>query len=111
MTRDDASLLDIYEAGRLIQEFIADMSKEAFLQDRKTQSAVLHKILILGEATKRISQNYRKAHPEVPWRLMAGMRDIVIHAYENVDLAEVWNTASQDIADLLTKLEPLLPKQ
>jgi uncharacterized protein with HEPN domain len=52
MTRDDASLLDIYEAGRLIQEFIADMSKDAFLQDRKTQSAVLHKILILGEANQ-----------------------------------------------------------
>ena len=109
MPRDTASLLDIFAAGQLIQEFIDGIDEAVFLEDRKTQSAVLHQILILGEATKRISQDYRQAHPEIPWRLMAGMRDVVIHAYESIDLAEVWNTASQDIPSLMAQIEPLVP--
>jgi uncharacterized protein with HEPN domain len=111
MSRDKASLLDIAKAGRLIQEFIGGMNKTGFLQDQKTQSAVLHQILVLGEATKRVSTSYREAHPEVPWRLMAGMRDVVIHAYESVDLEEVWHTAINEIPKLLEKINPLLPKK
>ena len=111
MPRDAASLLDIFEAGQLIQEFIDGIGEEVFLGDRKTQSAVLHQILILGEATKRISPEYRQAHPEIPWRLMAGMRDVVVHAYESVDLAEVWKTASQDIPSLMAQIESLIPSR
>jgi uncharacterized protein with HEPN domain len=85
MSRDAASLLDIAESGKLIEEFIRGMDKESFLIDRKTQSAGLHQILILGEAAKRVSQSYRDQHPEIPWKLMAGMRDVVIHTYESVD--------------------------
>ncbi len=92
MSRDHASLLDIAEAGRSIGEFIRGMDKDAFLHDHKTQSAVLHQILILGEAAKRVSPAYREEHPEIPWRTMAGMRDVVIHIYDRVDLDEVWNT-------------------
>ena len=111
MSRDAASLLDVFEAGHLMQEFITGVSEEDFHEDRKTQSAVLHQILILGEATKRISRAYRLAHPEIPWRLMAGMRDIVIHAYESVDISEVWKTASDDIPALIAQIEPLLPNR
>jgi uncharacterized protein with HEPN domain len=85
MSRDAASLLDIAESGKLIEEFIRGMDKGSFLIDRKTQSAGLHQILILGEAAKRVSQSYRDQHPEIPWKLMAGMRDVVIHTYESVD--------------------------
>jgi uncharacterized protein with HEPN domain len=111
MSRDAASLLDIFEAGQLIRDFIAGISEEDFYEDRKTQSAVLHQILILGEATKRISPAYRQAHPEIPWRLMAGMRDVVIHAYESVDISEVWKTASDDIPALIAQIEPIIPHQ
>lgn len=111
MSRDTASLLDIAEAGKLIREFIGAMDKEAFLADRKTQSAVPHQILILGEAAKRVSPSYREQHPEIPWRQMAGMRDVVIHAYESVDLDEVWKTASQQVPELLVRIEPFVPKK
>jgi uncharacterized protein with HEPN domain len=53
-------------------------------------SAVLHQLLIIGEAVKRISPEFRVAHPEVPWKLIAGTRDKLIHFYEGVDLEEVW---------------------
>jgi uncharacterized protein with HEPN domain len=79
--------------------------------DRKTQSAVLHQILILGEAAKRVSKAYRDQHPEIPWRQMAGMRDVLIHAYESVDVDEVWNTVNEEVPELLRKIEPLIPKK
>ena len=68
MPRDDVHLLDIIKAARLIIEFKGPAEKKEFLQDAKTQSAVLHQLLIIGEAVKRISPEFRTAHPEVPWK-------------------------------------------
>jgi uncharacterized protein with HEPN domain len=75
----------------------------------KTQSAVLHQLLVLGEAVKRLSGDFRDAHPEVPWRLIAGMRDKLIHHYDSVDLDEVWRVAERDIPYLAEQIVPLLP--
>jgi len=86
------------------------MDKAAFLQDIKTQSAVLHQLMVMGEAVKRLSQDFRSHHPEIPWALVAGMRDKLIHGYDIVDLHEVWRTADVvDVPGLLSLLEPLLP--
>jgi uncharacterized protein with HEPN domain len=111
MARDDASLLDIARAARLTQEFCRGMTKGQFLKDLKTQSAVLHQLLILGEAVKRLSDDFRQQHATVPWRLIAGMRDKLIHGYDSVDLNEVWKTTSQDMPNLLSQIEPLLPQK
>ncbi len=110
MPRDDATLLDIARAARLVIEFAAGMDRGAFERDIKTQSAVLHQLLVIGEAVKRLSADFRAAHPAVPWSLIAGMRDKLIHAYDEVDLDEVWRTIKTDIPDLLTGIEPLLPE-
>jgi len=67
--------------------------------------------MVIGEAVKRLSQDFRTRHPEIPWTLIAGMRDKLIHGYDIVDLDEVWKTADADVPDLLSLLEPLLPKQ
>jgi uncharacterized protein with HEPN domain len=77
----------------------------------KTQSAVLHQLLVLGEAVKRLSGDFRDAHPEVPWRLIAGMRDKLIHHYDSVDLDEVWRVAERDIPYLAEQIVPLLPSR
>jgi len=67
--------------------------------------------MVMGEAVKRLSPDFRARHSEIPWPLIAGMRDKLIHGYDIVDMNEVWRTAVVDVPDLLSSLEPLLPKQ
>lgn len=107
MRRDEVTLVDIAQACRSILEFIQDMNRDSFLEDLKTRSATLHQLLIVGEATKRLSQELRARHPGIPWSEMAGMRDVLIHGYDQVDLEEVWKTVSVDIPGVLAKIESL----
>jgi uncharacterized protein with HEPN domain len=109
MPRDDATALDIVLACRRILRFASGLSRETFLGDEKTQSAVVHQLLLIGEATKRLSDAFRDNHSEVPWRDIARMRDRLIHHYDAVDLEEVWKTVEADVPDLLARLEPLIP--
>ncbi len=110
MPRDSEALLDIVRAARLVVEFVGGMNEDAFLKDAKTQSAVLHQLLILGEAVKRLSSEFRASHSDMPWALIAGMRDRVIHEYNAVDLNEVWRTVQRDVPDLLRYVESILPE-
>jgi uncharacterized protein with HEPN domain len=109
MSRDDATLLDMLKAARLVVAFKGKLTKKAFLRDIKTQSAILHQLLVIGEAVKRLSEEFRGRHPQIPWVRIAGMRDKLIHQYDAVDLDEVWETATKDIAPLISFLEPLVP--
>lgn len=111
MSRDSAILLDLLKAARLAVEFRGSLDKAAFLKDPKTQSAVLHQLLILGEATKRLSAEFREQYQGIPWKQIAGMRDKLIHEYDDVDLAEVWKTVRADIPRLVKQLEPLVPRK
>ncbi len=107
MSRDETILLDIARAARLVGVFKEGMEKTGFLKDIKTQSAVLHQLMVIGEAVKRLSQDFRDRYPAIPWTLMAGMRDKFIHGYDIVDLDEVWKTAEKDVPDLLSFLDGL----
>ena len=111
MPRDDATLLDIARAARQVRAFATGMDQDSFLLDARTQSAVLHQLMVIGEAVRRLSRAFRDSHPGIPWSLMAGMRDKLIHAYDAVDLIEVWNTVERDIPELLQYIEPLLPSE
>jgi uncharacterized protein with HEPN domain len=66
---------------------------------------------VLGEAVKRLSEPFRKAHPEIPWRMVAGMRDTLIHGYAEVDMEEVWKTLDQDLPRLVAYVKPLAPRR
>lgn len=109
MSRGKATLLDILKVARLAVEFLENMDKSAFMKDRKTQSTVLHQLLILGEAVKRLSADFRKGHPEIPWRTVAGMRDTLIHSYNDVDLEEVWKTITVDLPRIISQIELIVP--
>jgi uncharacterized protein with HEPN domain len=105
--RDSDALRDILTAIRRVQRFpIAD--RETFFASDVLQDAVVRNLEIIGEATKRLSDTVRQQHPQIPWREMAGMRDVLIHAYDRVDLEEVWITMSEQLPALLARIEPLL---
>lgn len=110
MPRDDATIVDILKAARMADSFVIGVSQELFLQDSKTQSAVLHQLLVLGEAVKRLSEEFRNQHPAIPWKQISGLRDIVIHQYDAVDLEEVWKTVTVDLPNLVGSLEKISPQ-
>ncbi len=107
--RDDATLLDIANAARLVIEWTTGLERTTFLADRKTQSAVERQLEILGEATKRLSLTLREQHPQIPWRQIAGLRDVLIHRYDDVNPELLWETATVAVPQILPLLEGLLP--
>ena len=107
--RDLSYLTDIIQAGKQIQEFIKDVNKTQFNSSALIQSAVIRQIEIIGEATKRLSEKFRAKHSEIPWKKIAGMRDILIHAYDHVDIDEVWIAAETALPSLIKQIEALIP--
>ena len=106
---DAAFLLDIDLAAEGAMRFSAGMSFKQFMADEKTRAAVLHELLVLGEATKRLSDQVRAANPEIPWKKIAGNRDRLIHGYDEIDFESVWNTLTVDLPALRRQIAPLLP--
>jgi uncharacterized protein with HEPN domain len=82
-------------------------SFEAFAETGYLQDALLRCLEVMGEATKRLSAGCRASHPEIPWRAMAGLRDVLIHAYDKVDLQEVWQ-AYRQLTGLRQKIAVIL---
>ena len=111
MSRDSASLLDIYEAGLQVLSYAEGLTQAELQTNRMRMSAILYQILVIGEATKRLSPEFRVQHPSLPWDDMAGMRDVIAHQYDRGDFQILWNVIRFSIPTLLEKIVPLLPQQ
>ncbi|MHC4511571.1 MAG: HepT-like ribonuclease domain-containing protein [Planctomycetota bacterium] len=111
MQRDLSLLTDMADAARLILQFREQMSFEQFRSDLKTQSAIIHQFLVIGEVAKLLSDDFRKSNTEIPWSAMARMRDKLIHHYRGVDLREIWKAAELEIPKLLSFLKKHLSEQ
>ena len=109
MTKDPrVYLAHILECLRKIERFTAE-GRTRFSQDAMVQDAVLRNFEIIGEAAKRLDDSFRGAHPQIPWRALAGLRDVLIHQYEGVDLGRVWTIVEQDLPGLRASISALLP--
>jgi uncharacterized protein with HEPN domain len=101
-------LAHILECAQKIERYTHGGEKE-FQNDTMLQDAVIRNFEIIGEAAKRVPEAYRKAHSQVPWRLLAGFRDVLIHAYEGVDMKRVWRIVRQDLPAVREAIGNILP--
>jgi len=108
---DSDFLSDIQEAIRRVVEYTAGMTYQAFLEDTKTQDAVVRNLEIIGEATKSLSKNLRERYPKVPWKSMAGVRDRLIHHYFGVNLDIVWQIVVGELPKVASQLEEILREE
>jgi uncharacterized protein with HEPN domain len=99
---------DILENMRLIETLIEGMDFEAFVKDKRTHNAVIRCIEVIGEATKNIPNDVRLKYSSIPWKNMAGMRDVVIHFYMGVDFEIVWDVVKQRYPGLLPMMERIM---
>jgi uncharacterized protein with HEPN domain len=105
MPKDNAYLKDILEAARAIRRFLDGIRLEQFKANEEKYEAVTRKFEIIGEAARRLSPDARNEFPEIPWRLITAMRNILIHDYDSVDLDVVYNTAQRDLPPLIARLD------
>lgn len=101
-------LAHIMECIQKIERFSQD-GKERFLEDELICYAVLWNFEVIGEAAKRLDDSYRSSHPEIPWRSIAGLRDVLIHQYEGIHLEKVWAIVEKDLSGLKQSIAALLP--
>jgi uncharacterized protein with HEPN domain len=88
--------------------FVHEMPKESFLQDKRTQQAVVMSLIVLGEAATKVMERFPEfasAHPQIPWRNMRGMRNRIAHGYFEIDLDVVWDTVQNALSSLRDQLD------
>ncbi len=108
MLRDKASLIDIINAAKRIKQFAEGIDKSILADNEEKQSAILYQVIIIGEATKRLSSDFREKYSHIPWKDMAGMRDILAHQYDRVNINTLWDVIQSDIPELLPMIETIL---
>jgi uncharacterized protein with HEPN domain len=111
MSRDQETLIDILESIKLILHYMEGISFDDLTENIEKQDAILRRITIIGEATKRLSKDFREQHSTIPWKAIAGMRDVITHDYDEVDLDEIWTVVNTNLPELLNYIEPLVASE
>lgn len=104
-------ILHIFDAILAIEKFAENLSQDEFLKSDLTQSAVIRKIEIIGEAVKNLSEDFKGKYQFIPWKRIASMRDKLIHEYFGVDIERVWDTIQKDLPLLKEQISKILKKE
>ena len=107
MDRDAVHLLDILDSARKIKTYIEGVARDEFLCDTRLQDSIVRRLEIIGEAAARVSAESREKYPDIPWAAIRGMRNRMIHRYDDIDMGIVWETVRRDIPRLIQMIEPL----
>jgi len=101
-------LCDISESIDLIEKYIKGETYKKFIANNELQDAVIRRLGIIGEAAKSVPTDIKKKNPNIPWKQMAGMRDMITHEYFGIIMKRIWDTAKKDLPKLKKQIEKLL---
>ncbi len=110
LDRDAAALWDMAEAIREMQQFMAGVSEAEYLETLWLRRVIERNFELLGEAARRVSTQFQQVHPEVDWRNLVGLRNIIAHRYEQVDHEILWDIINTVLPEVLAIVERLLPE-
>jgi uncharacterized protein with HEPN domain len=107
--RDPANLFDMLEAAEKVQRFLKNKTFEDFLKDDMLRAAVERNLEIIGEAARRLSEEFKREYAEIPWRKIIAQRNVLIHEYDDIDYKEIWEVATIHLLRLIEQIRPLIP--
>jgi len=111
MHHEELYLQDIIEAISAIEKFLHNIEKDDFLTSDLLQSAVIHKLMIIGEASARISEELKLQYSRTPWKKIIGLRNITAHAYFSIDWEAIWQTVNKHLEPLSEEVKEILKKE
>jgi uncharacterized protein with HEPN domain len=108
MNRDLQSLLDIVQSAEQVIEYVANVSWENFLNDVQLQDSVIRRLTVIGEAANRVSEERRLSLSSIEWSKIRGLRNRLVHEYDEIDLMIVWQIAQ---TELVSTIKPVIPPE
>lgn len=106
--RDLAYVRDMVDYARRVVHHMDGVDRDRLEDDTLVQDAVVRALSTVGEAARGVSEEFRSAHPDIPWREIVGMRDVLVHDYTTINFDVVWSAATTDVPDLIPSLQALL---
>lgn len=108
MKRDQQYLLDMLQSAEIVTNYISGRSRQDLTTDLQLQDAIIRRLLIIGEASKRISQDTCNKLTTIPWSAINGMRNRLVHEYDSIDLDVVWDTVVKSLPILILELKKVI---
>ena len=111
MQRNIQFLLDMLQSAELITQYTAQCSKDEFFDNIQLQDSVIRRLLVIAEAARRVSETRRETLPNIPWQEINGMRNRLVHEYDDINLNIVWDVVQQEIPILIRELKSKIPPE